>query len=142
MRIGVPHLVIFWPNSLAEAPVEDLGAALRWASEFAPDGTNVDFIRFPTPDQLEIRTYERGVEAETLACGTGILASTIVGLERGVASLPLRATTMGGFPLQVSGEATGGRPTRWSLTGDARIVVIGELQPAALVATEPPEWTE
>jgi diaminopimelate epimerase len=142
IRIGVPHVVIFWPSSLAEAPVEDLGAAIRWAAEFSPSGTNVDFIRFPSPDQLEIRTYERGVEAETLACGTGILASTIVGLARGVAKLPLRARTMGGFPFEVSGEARGGRPTRWSLTGDARIVVIGELQPAAVVSTETPEWTE
>ena len=142
IRIGVPHFVLHWPSSLADAPVESLGSALRWAPDFAPAGTNVNFVRFPSPHDLEIRTFERGVEAETLACGTGILASVALGIAQEIAKLPMRVKTLGGFPFEVGGEAADGRPTRWSLTGDARLLAEGRLLPAALATPEPPEWTE
>jgi diaminopimelate epimerase len=76
---GVPHTVV--PvRRLEQVAVERLGCALRHHRRFSPSGTNVDFIQ---PDgrggaRLRIRTYERGVEAETLACGTGVAAAAIV----------------------------------------------------------------
>lgn len=125
--VGVPHLVLVWPESLETAPVSTLGAALRRHPEF-PEGANVNFVRFAAPDQMEIRTYERGVEDETLSCGTGILAGAAVGLALAKAKLPLRVATRGGFELEV---AAGPQNDRWFLTGDARIVAQGELLPGA-----------
>jgi diaminopimelate epimerase len=127
VRVGVPHLVLVWPESLETAPVLTLGAALRRHPVF-PEGTNVNFVRFAAGDRMEIRTYERGVEDETLSCGTGILAGAAVGLALAKASLPLRVFTRGGFEL---GVAAGPQNDRWFLTGDARIVAQGELLPGA-----------
>ncbi len=140
---GVPHFVVLWPSSLATCPVAALGAALRRHAEFAPAGTNVDFVRFPAPHRLEIRSFERGVEAETLACGTGVLAAVAVGLQLSVARLPVVAQTLGGFELTVDGVTVGSAPSRWTLAGDARLLAEVELKAeASLPAPPPPRWTE
>jgi diaminopimelate epimerase len=136
--VGVPHLVLLWPRDLDDAPVVALGRPLRWHPAFAPDGANVDFVRFPTPHRMEIRTFERGVEDETLSCGTGILAAAAVGLAAGAAALPLTVATRGGFELTVAQfaggmgamgaiGAMGAMTPHWTLAGDARIVARGEL---------------
>jgi diaminopimelate epimerase len=130
---GVPHLVLLWPGELEEAPVVGLGRPLRHHPAFAPAGTNVNFVRFPTPGRMEIRTYERGVEDETLSCGTGVLAGAAVGLAAGIAVLPLAVSTRGGFELEVA-EAGSAEGLRWTLAGDARIVAQGELLPGAEAA--------
>lgn len=127
LRVGVPHFVLVWPESLETAPVLPLGAALRRHPVF-PEGANVNFVRFSAEDRMEIRTYERGVEDETLSCGTGILAGAAVGLAFAQARLPLRAVTRGGFEL---GVETDPRSGRWWLTGDARVVAQGTLLPGA-----------
>ncbi len=73
-RVGVPHVIV--PVSALEGmDVAETGRRLRYAAEFAPEGANIDFVEAESPDRLSIRTYERGVEAETLACGTGITAA-------------------------------------------------------------------
>lgn len=142
VTVGVPHLVLPWPGSLAHAPVAVLGAALRAHPEFAPGGTNVDFVRFPTPHRMEIRSFERGVEAETLACGTGVLAATAVGLQLNLAQLPLQANTLGGFILTVDGQTVDTGVKNWSLAGDARILGSVELTPeAGLPAPAAPQWS-
>jgi diaminopimelate epimerase len=66
---------VLWVEDVAAAPVERWGPALRRHPAFGPEGTNVSFARVTAPDRLEIRTFERGVEGETLACGSG---STVV----------------------------------------------------------------
>jgi diaminopimelate epimerase len=142
VRVGVPHFVLLW-DDLEEAPVRDLGAAIRRHPRFAPEGTNVNFVRFVREreeQRMEIRTFERGVEDETLACGTGVLAGAAVGLAIGRAELPLQVLTRGGFELAVSAAPPGGNASRWQLAGDARIVAAGDLLPAAAVAPEPPAW--
>lgn len=131
--VGVPHLVLLWPEPLAAAPVASLGARLRHHPDLAPAGANVDFVRFPAAGRMEIRTYERGVEAETLACGTGTLAAAAAGLAAGVTELPLEVVTRGGLPLGV-----GGTPDRWELAGDARLLARGELFRDAEVSPSPP----
>lgn len=129
---GVPHFVLPWPETageLAEAPVVEWGRPLRHHAAFGAPGANVNFIRFTAPDRMAVRTYERGVEGETLCCGTGVIASAAAGLAAGESRLPLRTWTQGGFELTVE-------PTRegyWLLTGDARIVARGEILPGALV---------
>ena len=81
VTVGVPHLVLVWPESLAaRAGRRARRGAARATPSSRPGGTNVDFVRFPTPHRMEIRSFERGVEAETLACGTGVLAAVAVGL--------------------------------------------------------------
>jgi diaminopimelate epimerase len=143
IAVGVPHLVLVWPESLAGAPVVPLGRPLRLHPAFAPAGTNVSFVRFPEPSRMEIRTYERGVEDETLSCGTGVLAGAAVGLHLGQAALPLTVLTQGGFELAVSGGADSacGSCGSWSLAGDARVVAEGALLAAAELEPPPPAWS-
>jgi diaminopimelate epimerase len=138
VRVGVPHFVLVLPDGLAEAPVATLGPALRHHPAFAPAGTNVNFVSFPAAGggrRIEIRTYERGVEAETLSCGTGVLAGAAVGLALGAVETPLTVLTAGGFPLEVDA-----RDGRWTLTGDARLLARGELLPEAGRVPPPPAW--
>jgi diaminopimelate epimerase len=136
LLVGVPHFVLLWPGELGGAPVRELGRALRYHPAFGAPGTNVNFVRFPAPGRMEIRTYERGVEDETLSCGTGVLASSAVGLARAAARLPLQVTTQGGFELEVADLG----PERWSLAGDARVVAEGELLAGASASPSPPPW--
>ena len=138
VRVGVPHFVLVLPDGLADAPVATLGPALRHHPAFAPAGTNVNFVHFPAAGgrrRMEIRTYERGVEAETLSCGTGVLAGAAAGLALGAVELPLTVLTAGGFPLEVDA-----RDGRWTLTGDARLLARGELLPEAGRVPPPPAW--
>lgn len=140
VTVGVPHFVLPRAGSLAHAPVAELGAALRRHPAFGAAGTNVDFVRFASPERLEIRSYERGVEAETLACGTGVLAAAAAGLELGRAELPVTALTSGGFELTVDGAEGRGDGDTWTLTGDARHLAELEIHPAALRLPAPPDW--
>lgn len=140
LEVGVPHFTLLWPESLARAPVAELGKALRLHEAFGAAGANVSFVRFPEAHRLEIRTFERGVEAETLSCGTGVLAATATGLALGIAELPLAVATQGGFELEVSGEADRGLVRRWTLAGDARVVARGELLPGAAVVPATRPW--
>ena len=134
---GVPHFVTAWPRPLSEAPVAELGPPLRHHPDLGPTGANVDFVRYPGPGRLEIRTFERGVEAETLACGTGVLAAAAVGLATGRLAGPIEALTAGGFLLRVGADAAG----RMTLAGDARVVARGRLRAAAAELPAAPRWT-
>ncbi len=135
--VGVPHFVVLWPQPLGAAPVAELGPPLRRHRDLGKAGANVDFVRYPATDRLEIRTFERGVEAETLACGTGVLAATVVGLATGRLETPVRALTAGGFVLTVGAA----EPGRLTLAGDARVLASGRLRAAAGELAEPPVWT-
>ena len=137
IAVGVPHFVIVWPDGLETAPVRELGSQLRSHLVFGPPGTNVNFVRFPAPGRMQIRTFERGVEDETLSCGTGCLAGAAVGLQLGAARLPLAVETQGGFTLTVDGDPEAGS---WFLSGDARVVAEGEILPGAAAQPFPPSW--
>ena len=135
--VGVPHYVLPWPEGLESAPVRELGQAIRLHPAFGAPGTNVNFVRFPEQDRMQIRTFERGVEDETLSCGTGILAGAAVGLAAGLARLPLSVETQSGFELEVAGDSA---QDRWSLEGDARVVARGELLAGAQADPAPASW--
>jgi diaminopimelate epimerase len=137
--VGVPHFVLPWPESLATVPVASLGRPIRHDPAFGAPGANVNFVRFPAQHRMEIRTYERGVEDETLSCGTGVLAGAAVGLWLEKARLPLEVATQGGFELTVDGDPQSGR---WSLAGDARVVAEGTLLAGAGASPAPPPWAE
>jgi diaminopimelate epimerase len=85
VNTGVPHVVVHVEDILNH-PVTEQGRAIRYHTRFSPEGTNANFMRAMGTDQLEIRTYERGVEDETLACGTGAIACALVGSIRGMVS--------------------------------------------------------
>jgi len=142
LAVGVPHAVVVWKDDLATCPVAELGRLLRRHSHFGPAGANADFVRFPGEHELEIRTFERGVEAETLACGSGVLAAVVVGVAAGELVLPVRALTKGGFLLTVAGEAAedGRRIARWTMAGDARILECAETLPGAEHELPAPAW--
>jgi diaminopimelate epimerase len=141
VEVGVPHFVLPWPEGLARAPVARLGALLRRHPAFGAAGTNVDFVRYAGSGQAELRSFERGVEAETLACGTGVVAAAAVGVASGRATLPLAVLTAGGFVLEVGG---GGRAApdgaAWTLAGDARVVARVEPDPGAEELAPAPAW--
>jgi len=140
LRVGGPHFVIAWEGGLAEAPLESLGPPLRSHADLGAPGANVHFVDFAEPERIGIRSWERGVEAETLACGSGVLASAAVGLATGQVRLPVTALTKGGFELEVDGALEDGRLTGWSLAGDARLIAEGSLLSGSDSAPTPPRW--
>jgi diaminopimelate epimerase len=129
--IGVPHFVCFREPGVEQVPIERWAPPLRRHRDLGPPGANVDFVRMSGRHDLEIRSFERGVEGETLACGTGVLAAAAAALAAGTAELPLRALTRGGYPLQVMGVARGAQVEHWELAGDARLIAEGTLFAAA-----------
>lgn len=131
--VGIPHWVMEWPGTLETVPIEELGPRLRSHPDHGTAGANINFIRRTSREDFEIRTFERGV-GETLACGTGVIASTASQVYEGHLDLPCRATTTGGFVLTVNGRLDGDRLHDVTLAGDARLVARGELLPGALEA--------
>jgi diaminopimelate epimerase len=99
---------------------------------FSPDGTNANFIKIIGPDLLEIRTYERGVEDETLACGTGAVAAALVSAARGMVESPVRAKTQGGEELRISFQKEQKAFTQVWFEGKTVIVYQGQLHQEAL----------
>ena len=87
---GVPHCIVPVEN-LSKADVEGEGRRIRLSKRFEPNGTNVDFVVYRQPDRVAMRTYERGVEAETGACGTGAVASAVIGVKDYGLEFPVRA---------------------------------------------------
>jgi len=126
VRVGVPHLVV--PvDDLEAALVTEWGRLLRFHQMFQPAGTNVNFARFTGPQALAIRTYERGVEDETLACGTGAVASALIAARLGQAVSPVTVHTRGGEALTVYFTPQGEAFTEIFLEGDALVSYQGEL---------------
>lgn len=119
--VGVPHLVVL-VDDVARVPLLQRGRELRGHPELAPDGANVNFISGESSDWA-MRTYERGVEAETLACGTGAVAAAAVLAHLGMSRLPLGVGTASGCVLRVSGELTGrGQLNCPRIAGEGRLV--------------------
>jgi diaminopimelate epimerase len=137
LDVGVPHLVLISDGPIAQAPVASLGPVLRHHPAVGSAGANIDFVIFPEAHEMQIRSFERGVEAETLACGTGVLASAIVGLRQGLMQLPVEAMTLGGFRIGLRSTADS---EHWLMRGDARLVAQGDLLGGASAGPEPPGW--
>jgi len=126
INTGVPHFVVRTESPEA-VDVAALGRAIRLHAAFAPEGTNVDFITQREPNRLSMRTYERGVEAETGACGTGAVAAALTAVEAHGATLPMTVRTSGGFILQVDADWRNDRCTGITLTGPTREVYQGTI---------------
>ena len=128
---GVPHVVV--PVSgLTEYPVERVAPELRRHPALGPDGANVNFVETDAAGRIHVRTFERGVESETLACGTGAVA--VACAARRGAGATVTVVPRSGLPLSVTlSGATG--PGFARLTGDARFVFEGVLDPEAIVGS-------
>ena len=124
---GVPHVVIEMQD-LANQDIHSLGAAIRYHDAFQPNGTNVNFIEVTGPDRLNVRTYERGVEAETLACGTGMVACGLIAGSLGKVSTPVKITCASGDVLEVNYIANQDSMDNVTLTGPAVHVFKGEIE--------------
>lgn len=124
---GVPHAVVF-VDDVARVDVRTVGRALRYHPAFAPAGANVDFVQARPDGALAVRTYERGVEDESGACGTGALASALAAVSVLGLRLPLTLHVTSGDQLIVDmtlGPQGGTVPT---LTGPAREVYTGSIE--------------
>lgn len=124
--VGVPHFIVPVSN-VTKVDVEKAGRALRLSPEFAPNGTNVDFVQYIPPSKAIIRTYERGVEAESGACGTGAVATAVAGVEAHGMSLPMHVRSSQGYDLVIDGDYRQSQGTGFTLTGPVRVVFEGEL---------------
>lgn len=127
VNTGVPHTVTFVPN-LAELDVVKLGAAIRYHSHFAPAGTNANFAQVKEPGHIAIRTYERGVEDETLACGTGMVACALYHHLLTGAPSPIKVDVAGGETLEIGFEKSGDDFVGVTLTGPAEVTFTGEIE--------------
>ena len=125
IHVGVPHLVVF-VQDLATLPIERLGPPLR-RHPLLPEGANVNFVRVAGPQRLEVRTWERGVEAETLSCGSGVVAAALVAALRGHAELPITCATKSGVDLVVNARREGDAFTAVRLMGDAREIYSAQM---------------
>ncbi|HMN25115.1 MAG TPA: diaminopimelate epimerase [Ignavibacteriaceae bacterium] len=134
---GSPHVVInikdilenaVNPKSsfknILEVPVFKIGKEIRYSSEFNPVGTNVNFIDVKN-EVIHIRTYERGVEDETLACGTGSVAAALICYVTDNLRPPINLITYGGDNLIVNFEVENQKVKNLSLTGPAKIIFEG-----------------
>ncbi|MBL0715668.1 MAG: diaminopimelate epimerase [Desulfosarcina sp.] len=131
VNTGVPHVVIE-TERLEEAPVVTTGHEIRYHSQFAPAGTNVNFVAVRKSGAIGGRTYERGVEDETLACGTGCVAAALITALRHAWDSPIAVTTKSGGILTIHFQREKQSFRSVYLEGDARIVYAAELQADAL----------
>ncbi|MCP5540995.1 MAG: diaminopimelate epimerase [Akkermansiaceae bacterium] len=131
LNTGVPHAV-FFVDDLEGTDVRRLGRATRFHAQFAPAGTNVNFVKIEAPGEIAIRTYERGVEDETLACGTGMAACALIHHLLHGAGSPIRVRVRGGDVLEVAFETGPGENAgdfqRVTLTGPADFTFHGEVE--------------
>lgn len=124
INTGVPHLV-YLSKDLDHEDIDRVGRTTRYHGLFKPAGTNVNFIQIQGRHRLRIRTYERGVEGETLACGTGSVAAALIAGSLGAAASPVEVLTRGGERLIVSFERSGEGFDAIHLEGKAEMICEG-----------------
>ena len=126
LNTGVPHAVLFVPDA-DKAMVRELGPEIRRHPHFGPKGTNVNFVQVLGPNRIRVRTFERGVEGETLACGTGVTASALVAASVEHFGSPVKVQVQGGDELEVSFEQANGAFSNVRLSGPADFVFEGKI---------------
>jgi len=127
VNTGVPHAVVF-TDELDAVPVDSLGRAIRRHPAFSPAGTNVDFVQRVSGSSIRVRTYERGVEGETLACGTGAVASAVVSHAAGRVSGSSVEVSMPGGGLKIGLSTDNGEYTDVWLTGEVSFIFTGTIE--------------
>ncbi len=126
INTGVPH-VVYFVDSVDSVDIKDIGSKTRYHEYFSPDGTNANFVEVINEDNIKIRTYERGVEDETLACGTGSVAAAIIAMLNNLVHSPVSVHTKSGNILKVYVDAENGAIKNVFLEGDAKLTYIGTM---------------
>jgi diaminopimelate epimerase len=126
LNTGVPHVVTV-VEDLEAVNVRELGAALRYHPYFAPKGANANFVKQLGPQSIAIRTYERGVEDETLACGTGMVACALIFRELTGAASPVQVKVRSGETLEIAWQQDGEQLHHITLTGPADVTFEGQV---------------
>ena len=124
---GVPHAVLYVPDA-DKAMVLSLGPEIRRHAHFGPRGTNVNFVQVLGPNHIRVRTFERGVEGETLACGTGVSAAAMISARVHKFASPVKVQVRGGDTLEVSFKDGGTDFDDVRLTGPAEFVFEGRVE--------------
>lgn len=127
LNTGVPHAVLYVPDA-DKAMVMSLGPEIRRHAHFGPRGTNVNFVQVLGPNHIRVRTFERGVEGETLACGTGVSACAMVSARVHQFTSPVKVQVQGGDQLEVSFKDGGADFDDVRLTGPADFVFEGRIE--------------
>ena len=135
INTGVPHVVKF-VGDIDRCQVVNLGREIRFHDRYKPAGTNANFVHVVDESNITIRTYERGVEDETLACGTGAVASVLIAYLKGMISSPVAVKTKGGGTLTVQFRPAKEGFEEVFLEGDARVIYEGRLWEDALMPQE------
>ncbi|UCG22200.1 MAG: diaminopimelate epimerase [Deltaproteobacteria bacterium] len=129
VNTGVPHTVFILdgPEVLEQQEVVKQGRKVRFHSQFAPAGTNVNFVAVLNEQALALRTYERGVEDETLACGTGATAVALVGAAKGMVKPPVAVRTKSGETLVIYFDPKKELPQEVYMEGETTVIYQGRL---------------
>jgi diaminopimelate epimerase len=123
---GVPHVVHF-VNDLDQFDVFHIGRMIRYHEHYQPEGTNADFVEVIDKQSIRVRTYERGVEDETLACGTGAVASALISSWKGLIESPANVRVKSGETLRVYFKKTDYGFEDIYLEGKAKVVYEGRI---------------
>ena len=134
LNTGAPHAVLTDESNWNDLDVRRIGRELRRHPLFAPDGTNVNFLRREDSRTVRIRTYERGVEDETLACGTGAVASALIAAHLYTMGSPVNVAVLSGETLRVHFAGNSGSWTDVRLEGSAHMLFSGTF----VYETDPP----
>lgn len=146
MMVGVPHYVLFLrgssaaaaPTSIWKQDIDELGSAIRSHPDLQPDGgANVNFVVVRDEHTIDVRTWERGVEGETLACGSGVVASAVTSALFDRVKSPVAVRTRSGITLEVSFELKDGHVEELRLRGDARLIYRATVTPETLEGFDP-----
>jgi diaminopimelate epimerase len=127
INTGVPHAVLFVKDADL-AMVQQQGKEVRNHQLFAPRGTNVNFAQLAGPNRIRVRTYERGVEGETLACGTGVTASALIAARLHGLVSPVRVQVQSGEELAVAFATHGDGFDQVKLSGSAKFIFEGRME--------------
>ncbi|MDP6892440.1 MAG: diaminopimelate epimerase [Verrucomicrobiota bacterium] len=126
VNTGVPHAVLFVEDA-DKSMVSNLGKEIRHHDHYSPAGTNVNFVHLAGENSIHVRTYERGV-GETLACGTGVTASSLITAKLHGYKSPISVRVLGGDNLSVDFEVDGDSFKNVKLTGPAEFVFNGQIE--------------
>ena len=139
LMVGVPHYVVFLRDeNFWSQDITRLGRAIRTHPDLAPDGgANVNFVVVRDERSIEVRTYERGVEGETLSCGSGVVASAVTSALFGKVQSPVSVLTRSGITLEVAFTIREGHAEDVRLRGDARLIYRATITPETLEGFDP-----
>lgn len=132
INTGVPHVCVI-ANRIDNIDLAKLGREIRYHKDFKPAGTNVNLVKVISKNRIQVRTYERGVEAETLACGTGVIASAIITALLGKTEQPVKVTTAGGDALTIYFKKEGDSIIDTYLEGRVSLVYKGITGPQGVL---------